>query len=197
MNNYIFLTNNLSNKKEKFVPIDEKEIGMYVCGPTVYDNPHIGNARTLVVFDILFRILKCRYGSTSVNYIRNITDVDDKIIETSKIKGISIDKITSDVKKNFHKNAKDLNCLEPTSEPKATEHIKEMIEMIESLIVKKLAYVNNGHIYFMISKFKSYGKLSNKKLARWDTSFNLSLLQVFTHKILQFLNLLKNIKPKV
>ena len=81
MNKDIFLTNNLSNKKEKFVPIDKHKIGMYVCGPTVYDDPHIGNARPLVIFDILFKVLKCKYGKKSVTYIRNITDVDDKIIQ--------------------------------------------------------------------------------------------------------------------
>ena len=163
MNN-LKITNSLTRSKDLFKPIDSKKITMYVCGPTVYADPHVGNGRSLIVFDLLYRVLIKLYGQKNIKYIRNITDVDDKIIETSKIKGISIDKITSDVKKNFHKNAKDLNCLEPTSEPKATEHIKEMIEMIESLIVKKLAYVNNGHVYFMISKFKSYGKLSNKKL---------------------------------
>ena len=89
MNNDIFLTNNLTNKKEKFVPIDKKKIGMYVCGPTVYDDPHIGNARPLVIFDILFRVLKCKYGNQSVNYIRNITDIDDKIIQSSLEKKIS------------------------------------------------------------------------------------------------------------
>ena len=83
MSKDIFLTNNLSNKKEKFVPLNKKKIGMYVCGPTVYDNPHIGNARPLVIFDILFKVLKLKYGNGSVNYVRNITDVDDKIIKSS------------------------------------------------------------------------------------------------------------------
>ena len=123
MNKDIYLTNNLSNKKEKFVPLDKEKIGMYVCGPTVYDNPHIGNARPLVIFDILFKVLKLKYGNNAVNYVRNITDVDDKIIETSKKKSISIDKITSEVTDIFHQNTKDLNCLAPTAEPKATDHI--------------------------------------------------------------------------
>ena len=90
MNKDIFLTNNLSNKKEKFVPIQEKKIGMYVCGPTVYDDPHIGNARPLVIFDILFKVLKCKYGKNAVTYVRNVTDVDDKIIKSSKENNISI-----------------------------------------------------------------------------------------------------------
>ena len=137
---------------------------MYVCGPTVYADPHVGNGRSLIVFDLLYRVLIKLYGQKNISYVRNITDVDDKIIETSKKKGITIDKITSDVTKIFHRNLKDLNCLKPTSEPKATDHIKEMIEMIESLIKKKLAYVNDGHVYFLITEFKNYGKLSNKNL---------------------------------
>jgi cysteinyl-tRNA synthetase len=164
MNNYIFLTNNLSNKKEKFVPIDEKEIGMYVCGPTVYDNPHIGNARPLVVFDILFRILKCRYGSTSVNYIRNITDIDDKIIKSAKEKNTLISNLTKNIINSFNNDCLYLNCENPSKEPRATDHIDLMIEMISGLIKKKYAYEKNGHVYFEVKKFNDYGKLSNKKL---------------------------------
>ena len=164
MNNDIFLTNNLSNKKEKFVPIDKKKIGMYVCGPTVYDDPHIGNARPLVIFDILFRVLKCKYGNQSVNYIRNITDIDDKIIQASQDKKISVSEITKKVTKNFHDDCIFLNCQKPTEEPKATENINLMIDMISELLKKNFAYKKNGHIYFEVNKFKDYGNLSNKKL---------------------------------
>ena len=164
MNNDIFLTNNLSNKKEKFVPIDKKKIGMYVCGPTVYDDPHIGNARPLVIFDILFRVLKCKYGNQSVNYIRNITDIDDKIIQASQDKKISTSEITKKVTKNFHDDCIFLNCQKPTEEPKATENIDLMIDMISELLDKNFAYKKNGHIYFEVNKFKDYGNLSNKKL---------------------------------
>ena len=164
MNKDIFLTNNLSNKKEKFVPIDENKIGMYVCGPTVYDDPHIGNARPLVVFDILFKVLKCKYGDKSINYIRNITDVDDKIIKSSQENNISISDLTKKIIKNFNDDCNFLNCENPSSEPKATEHIDLMINMISDLINKNFAYVNNEHVYFEVSKFKDYGKLSNKKL---------------------------------
>ena len=164
MNNDIFLTNNLSNKKEKFVPIDKKKIGMYVCGPTVYDDPHIGNARPLVIFDILFRVLKCKYGNQSVNYIRNITDIDDKIIQASQDKKISVSEITKKVTKNFHDDCIFLNCQKPTEEPKATENINLMIDMINELLEKNFAYKKNGHIYFEVNKFKDYGNLSNKKL---------------------------------
>ena len=104
MNKDIFLTNSLGNKKDKFIPIDPKKIGMYVCGPTVYDNPHIGNARPLVIFDILFKVLKCKYGKNSVTYVRNITDIDDKIIISSKEKKISIDDLTNEITNIFHKD---------------------------------------------------------------------------------------------
>ena len=164
MNNDIFLTNNLSNKKEKFVPIDKKKIGMYVCGPTVYDDPHIGNARPLVIFDILFRVLKCKYGNQSVNYIRNITDIDDKIIQASQDKKISVFEITKKVTKNFHDDCIFLNCQKPTEEPKATENINLMIDMISQLLDKNFAYKKTGHVYFEVNKFKDYGNLSNKKL---------------------------------
>ena len=162
MNN-LQLTNSLSRKKEIFKPINSKKISLYACGPTVYDNPHVGNARSLVVFDVLFRVLREIYGP-NVNYVRNITDVDDKIIETSKKKNKDINEITKEITKVFHKNCKILNCLKPTLEPKATEHIKEMIEMSSSLITKGFAYENKGHVYFSINSFKNYGKLSNKNL---------------------------------
>jgi cysteinyl-tRNA synthetase len=162
MNKDIYLTNNLSNKKEKFVPIDEKNIGMYVCGPTVYDDPHIGNARPIVIFDILFKILKSKYSS--VTYVRNITDVDDKIIKSSNEKKISISDLTQIVIKSFNEDCNYLNCENPTQQPKATEHIDLMIEMISELIKKGFAYENKKHIYFEVKKFDQYGQLSNKKL---------------------------------
>ncbi len=162
MNKDIFLTNNLSNKKEKFVPIDKKNIGMYVCGPTVYDDPHIGNARPIVIFDILFKILKSKYSS--VTYVRNITDVDDKIIKASNEKKISISDLTQTVIKSFSEDCNYLNCEIPTAQPKATEHIDLMIEMISELIKKGFAYENNKHVYFEVKKFDDYGQLSNKKL---------------------------------
>jgi cysteinyl-tRNA synthetase len=162
MNKDIFLTNNLSNKKEKFVPIDEKNIGMYVCGPTVYDDPHIGNARPIVIFDILFKILKSKYAS--VTYVRNITDVDDKIIKLSNEKKISISDLTQTVIKSFSEDCNYLNCEIPTAQPKATEHIDLMIEMVLELIKKGFAYENNNHVYFEVKKFDDYGQLSNKKL---------------------------------
>ena len=162
MNKDIFLTNNLSNKKEKFVPINEENIGMYVCGPTVYDDPHIGNARPIVIFDILFKVLKSKFSN--VTYVRNITDVDDKIIKSANENNISISDLTENVIKNFNEDCNYLNCENPSQQPKATEHIDLMIEMISDLIKKGFAYENNKHVYFEVKKFEDYGKLSNKKL---------------------------------
>ena len=164
MDKDIFLTNSLGNKKEKFVPINTKKIGMYVCGPTVYDDPHIGNARPLVVFDILYKVLKCKYGNKSISYVRNITDVDDKIIESSLVKKISIEDLTKKIILNFNNDCEYLNCEKPNEEPKATDNISLMVKMIEDLIGKNYAYINNNHVYFEVKKFKDYGKLSNKNL---------------------------------
>ena len=164
MDKDIFLTNSFGNKKEKFIPINTNKIGMYVCGPTVYDDPHIGNARPLVVFDILYKVLKCKYGSKSVSYVRNITDVDDKIIQSSLEKKISIDDLTKKIILNFNNDCEYLNCEKPNEEPKATDNISLMVKMIEDLIDKNYAYINNNHVYFEVKKFKDYGKLSNKNL---------------------------------
>ena len=158
----IYLTNNLTNKKEQFVPKDNKNIGMYVCGPTVYDDPHIGNARPLVIFDILFRLLKNNFSK--VTYVRNITDIDDKIIKSSQDQKISAKELTEKVTSSFLEDCNFLNCENPTHQPKATEHIDLMIEMINQLIKKGFAYENNKHVYFEVKKFSDYGKLSNKKL---------------------------------
>jgi cysteinyl-tRNA synthetase len=162
MNKDIFITNNLSNKKEKFIPIDERKVGMYVCGPTVYDDPHIGNARPIVIFDIFYKILKSKFSS--VTYVRNITDVDDKIIKSSNEKNVSIKDLTETVIKSFNEDCNYLNCENPSEQPKATDHIDLMIEMISELIKKDFAYENNSHVYFEVKKFNDYGKLSNKKL---------------------------------
>ena len=158
----IFLTNNLINKKEQFIPRDKSNIGMYVCGPTVYDDPHIGNARPLVIFDILFRLLKNTFSK--VTYVRNITDIDDKIIKSSIDQKISVKELTEKITLSFYEDCKFLNCENPTYQPKATEHINLMIEMINQLIQKDYAYENNKHVYFEVKKFSEYGKLSNKKL---------------------------------
>ena len=139
MNKDIYLTNNFSNKKEIFSPLNKKKIGMYVCGPTVYDNPHIGNARPLVIFNILFKVLKSKYGDNAIKYIRNITDVDDKIIKSSKDKKISISELTKKIINNFNNDWNYLNLDKPSEQPKATDHINLMIEMISTLLKKDLA----------------------------------------------------------
>jgi len=162
MNKNLNFFNTLSNKKEKFVPLNKNKVGMYVCGPTVYDFPHIGNARPLVVFDVLYRLLKRLYGKNKVTYVRNITDIDDKIIESCKKNKSSIKELTETITKSFHEDCKYLNCLKPTFEPKATEHIQGMIDMVSNLLKNNHAYENEKHVYFSVSSFKKYGKLSNK-----------------------------------
>ena len=164
MNKDIYLTNSLGNKKDKFIPIIENKIGMYVCGPTVYDDPHIGNARPLVVFDILYKVLKCRFGKNKVTYVRNITDIDDKIIKSSFEKKIPTKELTEKITNNFHDDCKYLFCEKPSHEPKATENISLMIDMINKLIQNGYAYLKNKHVYFEVKKFNDYGKLSNKNL---------------------------------
>ena len=162
MNKELNIFNTLSGKKEKFIPIKKDKVGMYVCGPTVYDFPHIGNARPLVVFDVLYRLLLKVFGKDKVSYVRNITDIDDKIIESSKSNKIPIDMLTTSTTKSFHDDCKYLNCLKPNFEPKATEHIKGMIAMTEKLLKNKNAYEKDKHVYFSVSSFKNYGKLSKK-----------------------------------
>ena len=162
--NKLYLSNSLTKKKEIFNPINPEKVTLYACGPTVYDKPHVGNARALVVFDLLFRILIELYGKQKVNYIRNITDIDDKIIEASKNKKVSIIDLTGEITKKFHMDCDNLFCLKPNKEPRATDHVEGMIKMTKELIDKKAAYENAGHVYFSVSSFKNYGKLSNKNL---------------------------------
>ncbi len=169
----IFLTNNLSNKKELFAPIEKANVRMYVCGPTVYDDPHIGNARPLVIFDILFKLLKNNF--TKVTYVRNITDIDDKIIKSSQEQKISTKELTEKVTLSFLKDCEFLNCENPTHQPKATEHINLMIEMINDLIKKGFAYENKNHVYFEVKKFSDYGKLSNKNLEDLVAGFRVEI----------------------
>jgi cysteinyl-tRNA synthetase len=160
----LYLTNSLSGNKELFVPMDPHVIKMYVCGPTVYDFIHIGNARSVVVYDALYRLLRHIYGEKSVKYVRNITDVDDKINFRAKELGITISELTQNTIKNFHQDTEYLNCLSPTIEPKATEHIQQMISMIQILIDNNSAYVKGGTVYFDVASYKDYGKLSGRNL---------------------------------
>ncbi len=153
--------NTLHGKKEEFIPIKEGKVGMYVCGPTVYDTSHIGHARSVVVFDTIFRWL--RQLGYEVMYVRNFTDVDDKIIKKSNQTGQDCAVITEKYIDEFHNEMDALNVLRPSFEPKATEHIRHIIDFIQMLINKGKAYhVHGGDVYFSIDSFKEYGKLSGR-----------------------------------
>lgn len=161
------LYNTLTREKEVFTPIDPDRVRMYACGPTVYNYAHVGNARAAVVFDVLYRLLRHIYGVKHVKYVRNFTDVDDKIIEASRTTGKPIDEITKHYEKIYNEDMEALGCLRPDETPRCTEHIPEMIGMISKLIAKGHAYQppNNehaGHVLFNVPSMKDYGKLSRK-----------------------------------
>lgn len=158
----LHLHNTYTRTKELFEPIDPADVRMYVCGPTVYDDIHIGNARPLVIFDVLARLLRHRYGKAAVTYARNITDVDDKIIDRALENGESIDVLTARTAANFHVAAAEIGCLPPDVEPRATDHIPQMIALIEDLIAKGHAYAAEGHVLFHVPSMPDYGKLSGR-----------------------------------
>ncbi|MCE2993012.1 MAG: cysteine--tRNA ligase [Alphaproteobacteria bacterium] len=159
---HIYLSNTLSHKKELFEPIDANNIRMYACGPTVYDRPHLGNARSAVAYDILYRLLKAVYAK--VTYVRNITDVDDKIINTCKQTGDHFLRLTKEITQFYHEDMAALNCLSPDFEPRATQHIENMIFMIKTLIAKGFAYEAEGHVLFAVKQYQDYGLLSNRSI---------------------------------
>jgi cysteinyl-tRNA synthetase len=158
----IQLYNTAKRQKEEFVPRDPKNVGMYVCGPTVYDTAHIGNARPAVIFDVFARLLRHEFGVECVNYVRNITDVDDNIIKAAAANGESIDSLTVRTTKAYHADMAALGVGLPDREPKATEHIQGMIDMIEVLIGKGHAYEAEGHVLFDVPSMPDYGKLSGR-----------------------------------
>ena len=168
------LYNSLTRRKEVFTPQDPKRVTMYNCGPTVYSYAHIGNARAAVVADVLFRVLRHIYGEEHVVYARNITDVDDKIIESAKEQGVDISVITEKYAKIYNEDLAAIGCLPPTVQPKATESIGEMQDIIVELIYKNIAYFSEGHILFDVTRMDEYakqndlntryGKLSGRKL---------------------------------
>ena len=160
----LHLYNTLTRQKEAFKPLDAANVRMYVCGPTVYDFAHIGNARPVVVFDVLFRLLRRTYGEGRVTYVRNITDVDDKINAAAKESGEPISAITTRTTAAFHADMAALNALPPSVEPRATQHIEQMIAMIQLLIGKGYAYEAEGHVLFHITTDPFYGKLSGRNL---------------------------------
>jgi cysteinyl-tRNA synthetase len=152
----IFFYNTLSRRKEAFTPINEKNVRIYVCGPTVYDRPHLGNARSVVVYDVLYRLLTHVYGKDHVTYVRNITDVDDKINARAKERGISIRALTEEVTAQFHEDMDALNCLRPTIEPRANDHISDMHHIIQQLLDNKHAYVSQRHVLFDVASVPHY-----------------------------------------
>jgi cysteinyl-tRNA synthetase len=158
----LYLHNTLGQRKEAFVPLDPRHVRMYVCGPTVYDRAHIGNARPVVVFDVLYRLLKRLYPR--VTYVRNITDVDDKINARAKETGEPIEAITRRTEAWYHEDMAALGALKPDIEPRATRHIGEMIAMIATLIERGNAYVAEGHVLFDVPSMKEYGRLSNRSV---------------------------------
>ncbi|MGB2209325.1 MAG: class I tRNA ligase family protein, partial [Candidatus Puniceispirillaceae bacterium] len=160
----LHLHNTLSRKKQLFSPINPEQIGVYACGPTVYDKIHVGNARPLVVFDVLVRLLRRLYGAQNVCYVRNITDVDDKINQRASERNISIADLCAETIDTFHQDADALGVLPPDIEPRATHHIDEMIEMISTLIDKGFAYAAEGHVLFAVEKMASYGGLSGRSV---------------------------------
>ncbi len=154
--------NSLTKKIEDFIPLNSPKVTMYVCGITAYDSSHLGHARSAVIFDVFYRFLK--YLGYEVIYVRNITDIDDKIINRSNKEGIFWKDLTKKYIEEYEEVTKTLNLLKPTYEPRASEHIPEIIALIEKLIEKGFAYQSNGDVYFEVKKFPSYGKLSGRKI---------------------------------
>ncbi len=160
----IRLYNTRTRAKEDFVPLDDKNVRMYVCGPTVYDRAHLGNARPVVVFDVLYRLLRHVYGADHVTYVRNFTDVDDKIIERAKRDGREISQITEETTRWYLEDMAALGALEPDQMPRATGFIGQMVTMIEELVAKGHAYEAEGHVLFAVESYKDYGKLSGRSV---------------------------------
>ncbi len=158
------LYDTLTRTRDVFRPRDPARVRMYVCGPTVYDFAHIGNARPLIVFDVLFRLLRHVYGADRVVYARNVTDVDDKINARAAERGISIRDLTEATYRDFSADVNALGCLRPTVEPRATEHIAEMRTLIERLVASGHAYVAEDHVLFAVPSMADYGKLSKRSL---------------------------------
>ena len=159
----IYLHNSLTGKKEEFIPQDEKNVRMYVCGPTVYAPPHIGNMRPVVVFDVLYRLLRWKYGADHVTYVRNITDVDDKIIEAARERNVDIGVLTKEVEKEFNDECEKLGALPPDETPHATDYIPQMQDLVKRLLDKGVAYQAGDEVLFDVSKYANYGELSGRK----------------------------------
>jgi cysteinyl-tRNA synthetase len=160
----ITLYNTRTRTKERFTPLDPSNVRMYVCGPTVYDRAHIGNARPVVVFDTLFRLLRHVYGEEHVTYVRNITDVDDKIIARAAETGRDIDAITEETTRWYREDMSAIGALAPTEEPRATRYIDAMVRMISALVERGHAYEAEGHVLFSVASYRDYGRFSRRSL---------------------------------
>ncbi len=160
----IYLHNSMTRKKERFVPIDPKDVRMYLCGPTVYDRAHLGTARNVIMFDVLFRLLRHIYGEKAVNYVRNFTDVDDKINDRARQSGRNIAEITQETSQWYLEDMGALGNLEPTHMPRATQYIAQMVSMIENLIERGHAYDAEGHVLFSVKSYEKYGALSGRSV---------------------------------
>ncbi len=160
----IFLYNSLSRKKERFEPIDPANVRMYLCGPTVYDRAHLGNARNVIMFDVLFRLLRHVWEEDHVTYVRNFTDVDDKINDRARNIGRPIKEITTETIQWYLDDMAELGNLDPTHMPRATDYIVQMIAMTEDLITKNHAYVAEGHVLFSVKSYPGYGALSGRSV---------------------------------
>ena len=160
----MFLHNTLTKRKEKFKPIDEKNVRMYVCGPTVYDRAHLGNAKSAVVFDVLNRVLRQVYGEKNVTYVSNITDIDDKILNKHQQTGKPINEITAETYQWYMDDMHALNVKDPDYRPRATEFVQEMIELVELLLQNGHAYEAAGHVLFSVDSMPKYGFLSGRSM---------------------------------
>lgn len=158
------LYNTLTRSKDGFRPYDPSNVRLYVCGPTVYDLAHIGNARPVIIFDVLFRLLRSIYGADAVTYVRNITDVDDKINARAAERSITIRELTEETYRWFRADTEALGCLRPSVEPRATEHIDEMRVLIERLVASGHAYIAEDHVLFHVPSMPDYGRLSRRPL---------------------------------
>ena len=154
----------MSRAKERFIPIDPANVRMYLCGPTVYDRAHLGNARNVIMFDVLFRLLQHDYGENCVTYVRNITDVDDKINARARQSGRTISEITKETTQWYLDDMAALGNIQPTHMPRATQYIEQMVSMIESLIAKGHAYEGEGHVLFSVNSYSNYGVLSGRSI---------------------------------
>ena len=158
--------NSFSGKKEEFKPINEGFVKMYACGVTVYDHCHIGHARSAIVFDVIYRYFTAR--GYDVTYVRNFTDIDDKIINKSHLEGIAWDEVGKKYIKSFYEDMDAMHILRPTHEPRATEHIEEMVSLVETLVKNGHAYAVDGDVYFSVESFRSYGNLSKRTLEEME-----------------------------